>query len=88
MAIYGSWNGGSAVRVLIPKYKMTFSELVWFAAQINMQRWRFFYGRMAILKRLKGIKLVAPKARIEDAGRTISEKVAELSQKVTDILNE
>lgn len=81
-------NGGSAVRVLIPKYKMTFSELVWFAAQINMQRWRFFYGRMAILKRLKGIKLVAPKARIEDAGRTISEKVAELSQKVTDILNE
>ena len=81
-------NGGSAVRVLIPKYKMTFSELVWFAAQINMQRWRFFYGRMAILKRLKGIKLVAPKSRIEDTDKTISEKVAELSQKVTDILSE
>ena len=81
-------NGGSAVRVLIPKYKMTFSELVWFAAQINMQRWRFFYGRMAILKRLKGIKLVAPKSRIEDTDKTISEKVAELSEKVTAILSE
>ena len=46
-------NGGSAVRVLIPKYRMSFSELVWFAAQINMQRWRFFYGRMAIAKKTK-----------------------------------
>ena len=81
-------NGGSAVRVLIPKYKMTFSELVWFAAQINMQRWRFFYGRMAILKRLKGIKLIAPKSRIKDTDKNISEKVAELSQKVTEILSE
>lgn len=81
-------NGGSAVRVLIPKYKMTFSELVWFAAQINMQRWRFFYGRMAILKRLKGIKLVAPKEKLNDTDKSISDKVAELSKKVTDILGE
>ncbi|MBR3622592.1 MAG: SAM-dependent DNA methyltransferase [Selenomonadaceae bacterium] len=81
-------NGGSAVRVLIPRYKMTFSELVWFAAQINMQKWRFFYGRMAILGRLKRIKLVAPKSKIDDTEKTISEKVAELSKKVADILNE
>lgn len=81
-------NGGSAVRVLIPKYKMTFSELVWFAAQINMQRWRFFYGRMAILKRLKRIQLVAPKEKMVDTDRSISDKVAELSQKMTDILSE
>ncbi len=81
-------NGGSAVRVLIPKYKMSFSELVWFAAQINMQRWRFFYGRMAILKRLKGIRLVAPKEKINDTDKSISNKVAELSKKVTDILAE
>jgi hypothetical protein len=81
-------NGGSAVRVLIPKYKMSFSELVWFAAQINMQRWRFFYGRMAILKRLKGIRLIAPKEPLLDTEKTISGKVAELSQKVNDILNE
>lgn len=81
-------NGGSAVRVLIPKYKMSFSELVWFAAQINMQRWRFFYGRMAILKRLKRIKLVAPEKQLVDGDKSIAEKVAELSQKVNDILDE
>ena len=81
-------NGGSAVRVLIPKYKMSFSELVWFAAQINMQRWRFFYGRMAILKRLKRIKLVAPEKQLGDGDKSIAEKVAELSQKVNDILDE
>lgn len=81
-------NGGSAVRVLLPKYKMSFSELVWFAAQINMHRWRFFYGRMAILKRLKRIKLLAPKTQIVDTEKSISDKVAALSKKVTEILSE
>lgn len=81
-------NGGSAVRVLIPKYNMTFSELVWFASQINMQRWRFFYGRMSILKRLKQIKLKAPSERILDSEQSIANKVAQLSQKVTDIMEE
>ena len=81
-------NGGSAVRVLIPKYSMTYSELVWFAAQINMQRWRFFYGRMAILKRLKQIKLVSPKEHLPDSGTTIAKKVAALSSKVTTIMNQ
>lgn len=81
-------NGGSAVRVLIPKYKMTFSELVWFASQINMQRWRFFYGRMAILKRLKQIKLKSPEQRIIDKDKSIAEKVSELSQKLSYILSE
>ena len=69
-------NGGSAVRVLIPKYKMTYSELVWFAAQINMQRWRFFYGRMAIQKRLKQLNLKAPNQKIRDDGNGIAEKIA------------
>ena len=82
-------NGGSAVRVLIPKYRMSFSELVWFAAQINMQRWRFFYGRMAIAKRLKKIRLVAPESPIkDDDNKSISEKIAELSKKMADILIE
>lgn len=67
-------NGGSAVRVLVPKYKMTYSELVWFAAQINMQRWRFFYGRMAIQKRLKQLSLKAPNQKIKDGENTITKK--------------
>lgn len=79
-------NGGSAVRVLVPKYAMTYSELAWFAAQINMQRWRFFYGRMAILKRLKQIKLTAPSQQLLDNDVTIAEKVSELSGKVIDIM--
>lgn len=81
-------NGGSAVRVLVPKYAMTYSELVWFAAQINMQRWRFFYGRMAILKRLKSIMLTAPEKQLPDGKKTIAEKVSELSLKVLDIMKQ
>ncbi len=67
-------NGGSAVRVLIPKYKMTYSEMAWFVAQINMQRWRFFYGRMAIQKRLKQLNLIAPPKKIEDGENDIAKK--------------
>lgn len=67
---------------------MTYSELVWFAAQINMQRWRFFYGRMAILKRLKQIKLTAPNQHLPDNDVTIAEKVLELSEKVIDIMKQ
>lgn len=81
-------NGGSAVRVLVPKYKMTYSELVWFAAQINMQRWRFFYGRMAIQKRLKQLNLKAPNQRIDDGEDIISKKIAKLSGTFSDIMKE
>ena len=81
-------NGGSAVRVLIPRYHMTYSELVWFAAQINMQRWRFFYGRMAILKRLKKLRLAAPEKRLADGQSCIAEKICALSDKVLDIMKE
>lgn len=80
-------NGGSAVRVLIPKYKMTFSELIWFAAQINMQRWRFFYGRMAIKSRLNLLKVFSPPEPLIDSDETIAEKVLELSNNIVDIMH-
>ena len=79
-------NGGSAVRVLIPKFRMTFNELIWFAAQINMQRWRFFYGRMAIQSRLKLLRVVVPAEKITDSDISIAEKISELSQKITSIM--
>ncbi|MBR3560272.1 MAG: N-6 DNA methylase [Oscillospiraceae bacterium] len=79
-------NGGSAVRVLIPRYRMTFSELVWFAAQINMQRWRFFYGRMSIKSRLRLLKVVAPSAKLIDGGSSIAEKISELSGKILETM--
>ena len=53
-------NGGSAVRVLTPRYAMSPSDLVWFAAQINIQRWRFFYARMAIKSRLERLTVTSP----------------------------
>ena len=53
-------NGGSSVRVLIPKFKMNFKELCWFAAQINSQKWRIFYARMAIKSRLEKTMVFAP----------------------------
>lgn len=59
-------NGGSSVRVLIPKFDMSFRELVWFAAQINAQRWRFFYARMSIKSRLTRLIVESPLCRIPD----------------------
>jgi type I restriction enzyme M protein len=53
-------NGGSAVKVLIPRYAMSLSELIWFVVQINSQRWRFNYGRMATGGRLKLLQVDPP----------------------------
>jgi hypothetical protein len=53
-------NGGSAVRILIPNYGMTLTELIWIVAQINAQRWRFHYGRMATVGRLSQLAIDAP----------------------------
>jgi type I restriction enzyme M protein len=55
-------NGGSAVRILKPKFAMTLSELMWFVGQVNSQRWRFHYGRMATTDRLKGLIVNPPPA--------------------------
>jgi type I restriction enzyme M protein len=73
-------NGGSAVRVLIPKFNMSLQELVWFATQINIQAWRFSYARMAIQSRLKNLLVTSPKLRISSRTRTISEDIKEFSR--------
>lgn len=53
-------NGGSSVRVLVPRYKMTTMELLWFIAQINSQKWRFNYARQAIKSRLVNLMVTTP----------------------------
>ncbi len=70
-------NGGSSVRVLLPKYNMTVRELVWFTAQINMQRWRFFYARQAIKGRLESIyfQVDSPSASLPDGTETLATKL-------------
>jgi hypothetical protein len=77
-------NGGSAVRVLIPKYKMTINELIWFAAQINAQRWRFFYGRMAIKSRLERLEITSPKKIINNS-INIKDKFIEFKRTLYDL---
>lgn len=63
-------NGGSSVRVLTPRYRMSLPELMWFAAQINVQRWRFFYARMAIKSRITRLRIELPPAAM--VGRDVS----------------
>ena len=70
-------NGGSSVRVLVPKFKMSLNEMLWFAAQINNQKWRFFYGRMAIKSRLERLEISSPSKRIPDQGMTIADRISE-----------
>jgi hypothetical protein len=73
-------NGGSSVRVLIPKYNMSFSELVWFASQINAQKWRFFYGRMSIKSRLERLEITSPHKRIKETGKSIDIKIKKFKE--------
>lgn len=73
-------NGGSAVRVLVPKWKMSVNELAWFASQINLQRWRFFYGRMSIKSRLERLVITSPKAALEDADASLRERLIEFKE--------
>ena len=68
-------NGGSAVRVLIPKFKMSLRDLVWFAAQINLQRWRFFYARMAIASRSRRLIVDTPPTPLPDDGLDIAGRI-------------
>lgn len=74
-------NGGSSVRVLVPRFKMSARELIWFVGQINEQRWRFFYARMAIKGRLQSDKfrLKSPPVAMLDKGNSISKKVAQFT---------
>ena len=78
-------NGGSSVRVLIPKYKMGFNDLVWFASQINAQRWRFFYARMAIKSRLTRLDVTSPPSKMADTGKNISERISEFRKNLVEL---
>lgn len=71
----GRGNGGSSVRVLTPRYAMSVHELIWFATQINAQRWRFFYARMAIKSRLEHLIVRSPPERLADEGQPLASRL-------------
>ncbi|HZR39082.1 MAG TPA: N-6 DNA methylase [Ktedonobacteraceae bacterium] len=79
-------NGGSSVRVLLPRYSMSVREILWFAAQINSQHWRFFYARMAIKGRLARLRVKAPAHAMPDTGPTLAQR-ALFYQKTLDDLS-
>lgn len=57
-------NGGSAVRILEPRFGMSVAELAWFVGQVNEQRWRFHYGRMALPGRLNHLEIDPPPSNL------------------------
>jgi type I restriction enzyme M protein len=77
-------NGGSAVRVLTPRYDMSTRELIWFVAQINRQRWRFNYARMAIKGRLGELAVKSPTKRLPDIAPPLADNIRHFR----DTLNE
>ncbi len=79
-------NGGSSVRVLLPKYKMSLNELLWFVAEINRQQWRFFYARMAIKGRVSSLEVSAPTRVLIDCGKTLSERIRIFREQLEDLV--
>ncbi|MDR0499599.1 MAG: N-6 DNA methylase [Holophagales bacterium] len=79
-------NGGSSVRVLTPRFAMSVRDLVWFAAQINMQRWRFFYARQAILGRLRSehFQVSSPRELLADGGSSLASKLLAFRQNLVE----
>lgn len=74
----GAGNGGVHIIALIPLQPMSVIELAYYAAQINLQSWRFSYGRRAIGRRLKQIKLTAydlPKSQYSALEQKIHKKL-------------
>lgn len=72
-------NGGSGLLVLLPRKNMTDEELYSYAAQLNLQKWRFSFSRMVIQRRITDIELkkYIPKYSIK------SKKVSIFSTKKT-----
>ncbi len=81
----GRGNGGSAVRVLHPRYNMSLRELLWFIAQINLQRWRFFYARMSIKSRLERLVVEAPTERLPDGDQQINDGIAMFRERLDEL---
>jgi hypothetical protein len=84
----GSGNGGVYITALVPKIEMSMIELAYYAGQINLQSWRFSYGRRAIKHRL--LKLVLKKyndnsikeALLQDLKNDIASRIDEFINKV------
>ncbi|MGH7203757.1 MAG: restriction endonuclease subunit S [Candidatus Levyibacteriota bacterium] len=64
-------NGGSGLIVLLPKEKMSYEELFYYASQINFYKWKFSFGRMVIADRLGELPII----EVKDRKDAISDKL-------------
>ena len=80
-------NGGSAVRILQPRYAMSFNEFIWFVSQINAQRWRFFYGRMSIKSRLERLEITSPEEHLPDTGESVATRLSRFHETLIELSN-
>lgn len=89
-AYYQPWkymargNGGSSVRILIPKYTMNTRDIFWFIAQINSQKWRFTYARQAIKTRLQELEVTSPD-EYQDDDIDIVNKINAFKQRLSEL---
>jgi len=89
-AYYQPWkymargNGGSSVRILIPKYTMNTRDIFWFIAQINSQKWRFTYARQAIKTRLQELEVTSPD-EYQDDDIDIVNKIDAFKQRLSEL---
>jgi hypothetical protein len=54
-------------------------------AQITMQRWRFFYARMAIGSRLRRLVVHAPPRQLPDEAPTLAERAQRFRHLLDDL---
>jgi len=79
-------NGGSAVRVLEPKIGMSVAEFSWLVGQVNFQRWRFHYGRMALPTRLNHLEIGPPPHDLTEFA-PLDEKLSALRRGLRTLMN-
>lgn len=84
-AFMGRGNGGSAVRILIPRFDMSLSELSWFATQVNLQRWRFFYARMSIKSRISQLAVESPGERMSNTESPLAERLRQFRDSLNEL---
>ena len=66
---------------------MSLQDLLWFVVQINRQRWRFFYARMAINGRIANLEVSAPPKALVDTGKTLFERVRVFRSQLEDLVH-
>jgi hypothetical protein len=61
---------------------MNINDWIWFIVQINIQQWRFFYGRMSIKSRLERLLVTSPNEYQPENEINISDKIKSFKEEL------